>query len=91
MYNAVIQEAQTSPFQLQKPDYVKDTKDGRTYIFVVGYLSFGAEECVHLTPEVLSERMTKRLGPGHLTFDGTDLWWHTDSGMIDLQAIVPKE
>lgn len=87
MYNAVVQEAQKSPVKIQKPDYFEKG----VYIFVTGYASFGAEECVHLTPETISERMTKKLGPGHLTFDGIDLWWHTDSGIIDLQAIVPKE
>lgn len=91
MYNAVIQDAQTSPFKIQKPDYIKDDASGRTYIFVTGYTGFGAEECVHLTPDVISERMTKKLGTGHLNFDGTDLWWHTDSGKIDLQSIVSKE
>jgi hypothetical protein len=77
MRNAVIIEAQNSPYQIQRPDYRNNGK----YQFVNFITHSGAESCVHLTAEEISEQMTKKIGPGHLTDDGVDLWWHTDSKM----------
>ena len=58
------------------PDYRNNDK----FQFVTGYLSFGAEACVHLTWEEIEQRLTENHGPGVLTDDGTDLIWTLDDG-----------
>lgn len=75
MRNAVIIDAQTSPFLVQRPDYRNNDK----YQFVTFITGGGAVGCVHLTAEEISERLTKTMGSGHLVDDGVDLWWHTDA------------
>ena len=57
--------------KVQKPDYHNHGK----YQFVTGYTGWGNPECVHLSAEEISERLTEQYGPGKLEDDGEDLWW----------------
>jgi len=47
------------------------------YYFVTGYTGGGAVYGVHLTADVISERICAKHGPGTLSDDGVDLWWDT--------------
>lgn len=62
---------------LQKPDYRNDGK----YQFITGYTGGGAEECVHLTKEQISERASSILGDGRLEDDGSNLYWVKSKGV----------
>lgn len=61
--------------RIQRPSYRLNGQ----YQFVVGYTGGGAEECVHLTMQEITERAIAKLGPGSVADDGVDLWWTADN------------
>jgi len=56
---------------VQRPDY----RNHGQYQFVTWYTGGGAEACVHLTREQISDRLRDQKGPGILVDDGENLWW----------------
>jgi hypothetical protein len=59
---------------IQQPDYRLDGK----LQFVVGYTSFGAQECIHLTLEQLAERCERKAGTGKLIEIDGRFYWETE-------------
>ena len=57
--------------KVERPSY----RENGQYQFIVWYTGGGNPECVHLSPEEISERLRAQVGPGTLVDDGLDLWW----------------
>lgn len=58
-------------------DWQGNPQDTPVYVFVKGWTGGGAEMCSHMTAEEVRQDIEKKLGPGKLMDDGTNLWWET--------------